>query len=443
MIPVSASLPAAGRPPALSAPARNLGEVLTDLLQEKCGCERPLAVREIDRFLREWSQRPQPGFWASLLQGSRPAAPQLERPAGNEPPLVRLCQLLETQRGRRHVVVMQAYPDPDAIASALAHQLLSALYEIETTLLYSGKISHQQNTALVRLLGLKLVPYDPALNLGEYAGAVFVDNQGTTCEIVVRALEAAGVPALIVVDHHEAQERLKPEFSDIRRVGATATIYTDYLAHGPLTLNKMQREHTAVATALLHGLITDTAGFVHAHAEDFAAASFLSQFRDAELLDRVLHQARPKPAMDVIRRALGNRLVVEGISIAGIGYLRAEDRDAIPQAADFLLSEENVHTAIVYGLVTSADQREAVVGSLRTTKLTLAPDDFLKEALGRTAEGRAYGGGKASAGGFEIPVGFLAGERNEGYRELKWQVFDAQIKHRLLAKLGVEPAHTA
>ncbi len=42
---------------------------------------------------------------------------------------------------------------------------------------------------------------------------------------------------------------------------------------------------------------------------------------------------------EIIRRALGNRLVVENFSRAGIGYLRAEDRDAIPQAADFLLTD--------------------------------------------------------------------------------------------------------
>ncbi len=355
-----------------------------------------------------------------------------------------LHAVLAAHRGQRHLVVMQAYPDPDAIASAFAHRLLSACHNIETTLLYSGKISHQQNAALVKLLGLDLVHYDAAFPVGDYAGAVFVDNQGTTSDEIVRALEAAGVPALIVVDHHDPQERLRPEFSDLRRVGATATLYAQYLEHGPLTLDKSQREHVAVATALLHGLLTDTGGFVRAGAEDFCAARFLSQFRDADLLAQIMHQARPKPAMEVIRQALGNRLVVENFSIAGIGYLRAEDRDAIPQAADFLMTEENVHTAIVYGIVTGDDLKETVVGSLRTAKLTLAPDEFLKEVLGRNADGRPYGGGKASAGGFEVPVGFLSGDYNGGdYRELKWRVFDAQIKHKLLVKIGVEHKHPA
>ncbi|MBL8056145.1 MAG: DHH family phosphoesterase [Anaerolineales bacterium] len=347
-------------------------------------------------------------------------------------------QVLAACRGQHHLVVMQAYPDPDAIASAFAHRLLSAWYDIETTLLYTGKISHSQNAALVKLLGLDLTPYTPGLDLAGYAGAVFVDNQGTTSDEIARALEAAGVPALLVVDHHDPQERLKPAYSDIQRVGATATLYAGYLEHGPLELDKAQRDHRAVATALLHGLITDTGGFVRAGAEDFCAARFLSQFRDADLLDQIMHQARPKQAMEVIRQALGNRLVVESFSIAGVGYLRAADRDAIPQAADFLMTEENVHTAIVYGIVIGDDQKETVVGSLRTAKLTLSPDDFLKEVLGRNADGRPYGGGKAAAGGFEVPIGFLSGDHGSDYRDLKWRVFDAQIKHRLLSKIGVE-----
>jgi nanoRNase/pAp phosphatase (c-di-AMP/oligoRNAs hydrolase) len=123
--------------------------------------------------------------------------------------------------------------------------------------------------------------------------------------------------------------------------------------------------------------------------------------------------------------------------VAGIGYLRTEDRDAIPQAADFLVTEENVHTAIVYGIVAGPDREEALVGSMRTLKLTLDPDDFIKEVLGKDTSGGFYGGGKMSAGGFQIPMGFLSGGESEEFRKRKWEVFDAQIKQRIFAKIGV------
>jgi nanoRNase/pAp phosphatase (c-di-AMP/oligoRNAs hydrolase) len=139
--------------------------------------------------------------------------------------------------------------------------------------------------------------------------------------------------------------------------------------------------------------------------------------------------------MDLIHRALENRTVKDGFSIAGIGFLSAGERDAIPQAADFLLTEENVHTAIVYGLVIK-DNGESVVGSLRTKKSSLSPDSFLKDALGKNDSGEYYGGGRREAGGFEIPLGFLVGEADEDYRGLKWLVYDAQIKSKLQKAIG-------
>lgn len=353
-----------------------------------------------------------------------------------------LRQILEKHRGERHLIVLQAFPDPDAISSAFAHKLISAQFNIETTLVYSGLISHRQNVALVKLLGIELVQASNLTNPEQYNGAVFVDNQGTTAEEILKMLEAAKVPALIVVDHHELQDRLKPEFSDIRFTGATATIYTQYLESGLLEMDKARREHMLLATALLHGILTDTNNLVRANEEDLKAAAFLSRFRDADLLQQILSQARSKQTMDIIRRALGNRIVVQSYSLAGIGYVRAEDRDAIPQAADFLLTEENVHTAIVYGLVTGDKDREMIIGSMRTSNITIAPDEFIKQVLGKNDNERYYGGGKATAGGFDIPIGFLSGDHNgnegEDYRKMKWQVYDSQIKQKFLAKIGVE-----
>jgi nanoRNase/pAp phosphatase (c-di-AMP/oligoRNAs hydrolase) len=192
-----------------------------------------------------------------------------------------------------------------------------------------------------------------------------------------------------------------------------------------------------LATALMLGIITDTKHFVTAKADDFEAAKVLSQFRDPELLEQILTQSRSKETMKVIHEALANRIVAENFSIAGVGYLRSEDRDAIAEAADFLVSEENVHTAIIYGIV-GDNKSEAVIGSLRTTKLTMKPDEFIKDVFGKSQSGEYYGGGKAQAGGFEIPVGFLSGDEQGKYGELKWKVYDAQVKQRLFQKLGIE-----
>ncbi len=352
----------------------------------------------------------------------------------------RFAEFLESRRNERHVIVLQEFPDPDAIAAGFAHQVISRHYGIETDIVYSGRISHQQNLALVHLLGIELTRFDESTELGGFDGAVFVDNQGTTAGPVVEALEAGSIPTLVVVDHHEMQERLKPRFQDVRReMGATATIYTEYLQSGIIELDKTDKMHVLVATALSHGILTDTSGLIRARPADFHAAASLSEIRDPDLLEQIMSQARSSQTMKVIYRALGSRETVEGFSIAGVGYLRAEDRDAIPQAADFLLTEENVHTAIVYGIVTGEDWEESVIGSLRTNRITIDPDAFLKEAFGKDAEGQYFGGGKISAGGFHIPVGFLSGGDDDEFREQKWEIFDEQVKEKVFAKIGVSP----
>lgn len=352
-----------------------------------------------------------------------------------------LSELLAAHRGERHIVVLQDFPDPDALASAYAHQLISAAYDIQADVVYTEQISHVQNVALVRLIGMNVLRWNAAADLRKYQAAVFIDNQGTTAVRLVEALEKAGVPVLAVIDHHELQDRLQPQFTDIRRVGATATLYAEYLAQGMLPMDKARREHVLVATALMHGLLTDTRGLVRAGPDDLTAAAYLSRYRDADLLEQIMSQARSKQAMETIQRALANRMIVDNFSLSGIGYIRLEDRDAIPQAADFLLTEENIHTAIAYGIIQGDEaSAERLVGSLRTTKLTLDPDDFIKTVFGKDASGRYAGGGKALAGAFEVPIGFLAGNGGEEYRDLKWQVFDSQVKRRVLAKIGAGSA---
>jgi nanoRNase/pAp phosphatase (c-di-AMP/oligoRNAs hydrolase) len=352
-----------------------------------------------------------------------------------------LEQVLERHRGERHIGVLQDYPDPDAISSAFVHKLISAQHDINVDIVYGGRVSHQQNIALVKLLGVALLPAAEIPNLSVYQGSIFVDGQGTNSTLTPRLIEA-GVSPIAVVDHHTRQENVpEAEFVDIRRAGATATIYAGYLQAVALKLDRSHRDHVIAATALMHGIMTDTNHFVNATEEDFGAAAFLSGYFDAGSLAGILTQPRTRKTMDTIQLALQNRILRENYSIAGIGYVRAADRDAIPQAADFLLTEENVHTAVVYGIVIrehEGQRIESLVGSLRTNKMTLAPDAFIKEVFGRNETGQFYGGGRTEAGAFEIPIRFLAGGPDEEFERLKWQVFDLQVKQRLFAKIGVK-----
>ncbi len=349
-----------------------------------------------------------------------------------------LQKTLLAHRHERQLVILQDFPDPDALSCAWSYQLIAQQYDIKCDIVYAGTLSHQENIALVKLTNLPAQRWTMQTlknkDLSSYQGFVLIDNQGTTSQLLP-AIQQAGIPLIVLVDHHSLQGELKSEFVDVRPyVRATATIFTQYLQAGLLTLDNSISQHVKCATALMHGLRSDTNRLMQAQEEDFMAAGYLSRFYDAQLLNAILQANRSKRVMDVIERSLKNRIVQNNFSIAGVGYLRYDDRDAIPQAADFLVTEENVHTAVVYGIVHDEDDElEVVIGSLRTTKLTLDPDEFIKEAFGQDSAGRFFGGGRTGAGGFEIPMGFLSGgNENSAYAKIKWEVFDAQIKQKLL-----------
>ena len=354
-----------------------------------------------------------------------------------------LGEVLERHRGEKQIVVIQDFPDPDALSSAWAYQLIAANYDISCDIVYGGTLSHQENITLVRLTALPATRFVNTALEGEdlsiYQGCVLVDSQGTNSQLY-SVVKQAKIPLIVAIDHHSKQGDLDAEFIDLRpQTRATATILTQYIQAGMLEFDSSNDNHVKCATALMHGLRSDTNRLMQAKEEDFMAAAYLSRFYDSQLLNAVLQSARSRRVMNVIERSLRNRNIKKNFSISGVGYLRYDDRDAIPQAADFLVTEEDIHTAVVYGIVHNEDDdKELVIGSLRTTKLTLDPDEFIKETLGKDTQGRFFGGGRYMAGGFEIPVGFLNGfNDNSEYTKLKWEVFDTQIKQKLMRM--VEP----
>src|SRR4028119_840249 len=137
-------------------------------------------------------------------------------------------------------------------------------------------------------------------------------------------VKQAGIPLTVIIDHHSTQGELKAEFTDIRpQTRATATILTQYLQSGLLKLDSNNSEHVKCATALMHGLRSDTNRLMQAQEEDFLAAGYLSRFYDSQLLNAVLQTARSRQVMDVIERSLKNRVVQNNFSIAGV---RSEER---------------------------------------------------------------------------------------------------------------------
>jgi nanoRNase/pAp phosphatase (c-di-AMP/oligoRNAs hydrolase) len=239
----------------------------------------------------------------------RAAPPRLSPHFGDQARAHDFTELLEKHRGEAHVIAIQDYPDPDAISSALAYRYMAERYDIRSDIVYEGRVSHQENLALIHVLEISLTRFTDALPLDRYQGSVFVDNQGTTTQLTERLAEA-GVPPLAIIDHHAPQGVLEAEFMDIRPVGAAATILTDYLQNAQiLSLERDNESHLYLATALVHGLRSETSSFIRAGPEEFLAAAYLSPYTDPQLLESILRVQRSRGTMEIIHIALTDRRV--------------------------------------------------------------------------------------------------------------------------------------
>lgn len=349
-------------------------------------------------------------------------------PAGNR--WKDLSASLEAHRGERMLVLLSGYPDPDNIGAGLALQHLAEPYDIETTLLSFHEVSHQENRALVKRLAVDLHLYDERFDLTPYSLYSFVDTAKTENPIQE---ELEGKKLLAFVDHHKRLGEVAAEFVDIREdAGSTCAIFAEYLrAALPQGLDPNDPAHLRLATALMHGIRSDTGLLLRAAQLDFEACAFLWPAVDHALLKRISAQSLSPAVMDMIHAALERKRVYDNFLFSDVGFVRKEHRDGIPQAADFLLSREGIDTVLVFGII---DGR-TIDGSLRTRSDTISPDSFLKKTFGIDEErGSHYGGGNIrDKGAFQIPIGFLAQHKDrEMLYRLAWEV----IHERLCEAIG-------
>ncbi len=336
---------------------------------------------------------------------------------------------LSAAKGKNVLIALRGHPDPDGIACALAQAHVAARLGVaSTTVGYCHDLSHRENRALVKLLGVDLKKIRSVKEAGRVDFLALVDAHDLDPELA----DAEGLEVLTIVDHHRAHTPPKARFVDLRLdAAATATIFVEYLAElAPLDADV--EEDRRIATALMHGLATDTDDFVLARTADFQAAAAISEVCDHDLLADLSRRLIAPSAMDVIARALSTLNVRRNFAMSGVGFVPDTERDTIAQAADFLVRREDIDTVVVYGVVGD----RFIEGSLRTHSPSVDPAVWLEQAFGHDDKGRAYGGGRRDKGGFRIPIGFLGRATD---RAQLWQLVEHAMRNALLKQLGDEP----
>ncbi len=311
-----------------------------------------------------------------------------------------LEQVLSQAKDKPLVILLGGHPDPDAIGSALAHQRICEHLGVASSIAHVLPLSRSENRALVKLLNVPLLKVTETKDLADYGYLSLVDASSSEATILL----PPHLELLTIVDHHRPGTMPRAPFVDVQPdVGATCTLYAQYMEQGLAPLKGEGRSDATIATAMFFGLQTDTDDFTLASPADFRAAAYLKPYCDSDILSRLGRRTISAEAMKVVKRALIEIEVIRDFALAGVGRVSAVNRDAIPTAADFILRREDIDTVLVYGIVEGR-----IDGSLRTTSPSVDPATFMQNAFGTDPHGRPYGGGRADKGGFQLPLGILA-----------------------------------
>ncbi|MGD0079757.1 MAG: DHH family phosphoesterase [Methanoregula sp.] len=295
-------------------------------------------------------------------------------------------------------IITHKNPDPDAISSAMALAEIAKHANPKTLtprIFYEGNIGHQENRTFVNLLDIKMEHLTPeALSACTYLAIVDCSAPGANNDIPPQT------KINVVIDHHKEGRHVASQgmFVDIRPgVGATASIMTQYLQELDVPVDKR------VATALLYGIRTDTKEFTrNVTPQDLNYAGFLLPLTDADLLDKIMSPSMSQETLDVIGKAIHERKVQSGYLFANVGYVM--NRDALPQAADLLITLEGVNTALVYGITDNA-----IVISARNRDIRLHIGNALSEAFGEMGDA----GGHPNMAAATLPLHYFGRVENK------------------------------
>ena len=292
------------------------------------------------------------------------------------------------------VVAIHDYPDPDAIAAAMAMQTLAGSWGIPSTIAHGGVIGRAENSEMVDLLKIDLKTFSAIPDLAGYRGAVFLDTQPRAKN---QSLPPE-IPVLAVIDHHSLGDDsvrivetryLDPDrilYSDIRdSVGASSTLLLGYLDAAGIVPD------ARLATALFLGIKTDTDSLLRdAGPVDVSAYIRLLPLADLGLAALTQHPPLDADYFRFLHLAVDKAVVYGSTLISYCGEVKTPDM--LSTASDTLVPYRSVNYALAVGF-----HGGRAYLSLRAKP----PRADATRVLLRVVEPEGKGGGhNLSAGGF-------------------------------------------
>ncbi|HIH98717.1 MAG TPA: NAD(P)-binding domain-containing protein [Thermoplasmata archaeon] len=315
-------------------------------------------------------------------------------------------------------IFMHDNPDPDSIASSLAFAEICKKFKVPHRIFYGGQISHQENRALVNLIGVefeKVVNPTSSLEIVNQAGKVALIE--SSIPGINNSLPKDVVPD-VVIDHHEARV-VKGEFVDVRSdICAVATMMTQYLQQLSIVPDEK------LATCLFYAIRVDASLLTRSISPtELQIMNYLSTLADPELLEAIESPPYSIETIDTLSKAITHREVRGSYLVTSVGF--TNELNAISQAADFLLRLEGVSTVLVSGIVGENIHLSARSKDSRVNLGTLLQNAFGKE----------HAGGHSSAAGGKVPLGIFS---KGGEKEDIQNFVENAVKFQFFAALNGE-----
>jgi len=300
----------------------------------------------------------------------------------------KLIDIITDEEGKVSIFIHNN-PDPDAIASAMAFEKICESMGLESTTYYGGLIGHPENEVFLENTGFKMK------NIEEDEVDEIINNSGIIvfldfAEASINNIVPEEVLPDIIIDHHYTNRNInKGQYSEIRTdIGATSTILTRHLQNLNVKIDPL------LASALLYGIKVDTNDYTkNISTSDFKVISYLTALADKELLDIFESPPMKSETLSALGRAINNRDFDSGVLTAFAGFITY--KDDIPQIAEILMSERDVMSVLVFGIL-----EEKIHMSARSKDLKINIGKKMKESFSDIG---SAGGHRHSAGG-EVPL---------------------------------------
>jgi nanoRNase/pAp phosphatase (c-di-AMP/oligoRNAs hydrolase) len=280
-------------------------------------------------------------------------------------------------------IFTHSVPDPDALGSSWCLKyILKTKFDLESTIICDGELSHPQNLTMQNLLNIPFISIKDC-NIEDYEIKLIVDTTTKNTQID---------ESLITIDHHGTPEK-HSSISFLYDVGACCTILTEILKDLDMDIDIPE-----LATCMFLGIRTDTNELVSDSTtdKDWDAYQWLSSKIDRTKLMKIINYPLPTYYLELEKVIAedSNHFIQNSYYVGGCGVITNKKKDCLAMLADKMNRIEGIETTIVFAIV-----GDSLKSSIRTSNSSLDADKFAK-----TLFGNKYAGGKLGSAGSSVPL---------------------------------------